>query len=317
MKNLALLTLCLLSVPALAQPADPLRPVFKSVKADGGTFGAIAAPYAKIDVLDAGTGDFQGKLSAAGPIVSGSTVTGTGVTANSSNGFTASGSGIFQTTASNTSFQTYGNANDGAAAIANKIASNVSLTAGTDRYISVFYNDAATTARARVFTDGTYQNLATSGTSASGTGITALNSLVRHFVHKVSVTNAAMAAASTTDVTLHVTPVNTRIIRVLANVTQTFTGGSLSAVTVTCGSSAGGNQYLLSGSVFTATTTLGDVLAEMGAGVVSSTLADFGTVASGVPGAITVQCRFTCTSANCSAATQGNVNFYVEGVTYP
>lgn len=158
----------------------------------------------------------------------------------------------------------------------------------------------------------------TTGTPASGTGITAVaTSQIRNYVHKVTVINTALAAAGTSDVTLHVTPVNTRIARVVADVTQVFTGGTLSAMTVQCGNAAGGTQYLLANSVFTAQNTWGDVVAEMGAGLVSATLADFGTVAAGVPGAITVQCRFTCTGANCNAATQGSVTFYVEGVTYP
>lgn len=155
------------------------------------------------------------------------------------------------------------------------------------------------------------------GTPGGGTGITATYSAaVRTFVHKVVITNAAMAAAATTDVTIHTTPVNTRIIRVTADVTQTFTGGALSAVTIQCGNSAGGNQYLLANSVFTAQNTWGDAAAEIGAGLLSATVADMGTSAAGVPGAITVQCRFTCTGANCSAATQGSVSVYVEGVTY-
>lgn len=155
------------------------------------------------------------------------------------------------------------------------------------------------------------------GTAASGTGITATYSgALRQWVHRVNVTNAALAAAGTSDITLHLTPVNSKINRVLAEVKTVVSGGALSAVTVVCGNTAGGNQYLLSGSVLSAQTTLGDVVGEMGAGVVSATLADMGTVASGVPGAITVQCRFTCTGANCSVATQGNIDFIVEGTTY-
>lgn len=163
-----------------------------------------------------------------------------------------------------------------------------------------------------------YTGTGTTGTPASGTGITAsATSQIKTWVHKVTVINTALAAAATTDVTLHVTPVNTRIVRVIAEVNTVFTGGALSAMTITCGNSAGGNQYLLSNSVLAAKNCWGDVAAEMGAGLLSATTADFGTVAADIPAAITVQCRFTCTGANCSAATQGTVTFYVEGVTYP
>ncbi len=160
-------------------------------------------------------------------------------------------------------------------------------------------------------------NASSIGTAASGTGITAnYSGAIKDWVHKVTVINTALAAAGTSDVTLAVTPVNSRIVRVTADVTQVFTGGALSAMTVMCGNTAGGNQYLLANSVFTAQNTWGDVAAEVGAGLLTATWADFGTSAAGVPGAITVQCRFTCTGANCSAATQGSVTFYVEGVTY-
>jgi len=217
----------------------------------------------------------------------------------------------------NTFGQLIGQNTDAAGNIGFKVGNFTSLTACVDRYIAVFHNDNVTTARARVFTDGTYQNLATVGTAASGTGITAVYSgAVRTFLHKVTITNAALTAAATTDITVATTPVNTRINRVVAEVTQVFTGGSLSAMTIQCGNSPGSTQYLLANSVLSATNTWGDVVAEMGAGVVDATRADFGTVSSGVPGAITVSCRFTCTGANCSAATQGSVTVYVEGVTY-
>lgn len=159
------------------------------------------------------------------------------------------------------------------------------------------------------------------GTPGSGTGVTPATfqgrATVQHWVDSVTVDKTAMTAAASTDVTIWTTPVNTRLLRVTADVTQTFTGGALSAVTAQCGSAAGGTQYLLAGSVLAATTTLGDVVAEIGAGLVSATVADMGTPAAGIPGAIAVSCRFTCTGANCSAATTGSVTFKIEGVTYP
>lgn len=156
------------------------------------------------------------------------------------------------------------------------------------------------------------------GTAGSGTGITAnQTSTLAHQVHKLTVTSAAMTAAATTDVTIWTTPANTRLERIVAEVTQTFTGGALSAVTVQCGSAAGGNQYLLANSVFTAVNTWGDSAAEIGAGLLSATVADMGASAGGIPGAITISCRFTCTGANCNAATQGSVTFEIEHVVYP
>lgn len=156
------------------------------------------------------------------------------------------------------------------------------------------------------------------GTAGSGTGITAnQTSAIAHQVHKLTVINTALTAAASTDITIWTTPVNTRILRITANVTQVFTGGALSAMTVQCGNAAGGTQYLLAGSVFTAQTTLGDVQAEIGAGLLSATYADMGVPAAGVPAAIAISCRFACTGANCSAATQGSVTFNIEHEVYP
>lgn len=162
------------------------------------------------------------------------------------------------------------------------------------------------------------RNLATAGTAGSGSGITVNStSLVRHFVHKTTIDKNAMTAAATTDITLWTTPANSRLIRIVADVITPFAGGALSAVTVTCGSAAGGNQYLLSNSFFTAANVWGDAAGEVGAGLLTATWADFGAASSGTNGAITVTCRFTCTTANCNAATAGSATFYIEGVTYP
>lgn len=205
---------------------------------------------------------------------------------------------------------------DAAAAIALQFG-GATLTAGVDRYIAAFYSDNFSTVRARVFTNGTYQNLYTAGTAGSGTGITVnVTSAVLPFVHELTIINTALTAAATTDLTVWTTPVDTRLVRITANVTQVFTGGALTAMTFQCGKSAGTNEYLVGGSVFTAQTVLGDVQAEVGAGLLSATLADMGTPAAGVAGAIAISCRFTCTTANCNAATQGSLKLKIEGVTY-
>lgn len=176
----------------------------------------------------------------------------------------------------------------------------------------------ASTGTITASTAGNFVSSDSIGTAGSGTGITAVKSgVVRNFVDKVTVINTAMTAAATTDVTIWTTPVNTRLVRIVAEVTQVFTGGALSAVTITCGKSAGTNEYLLSNSVFTAQNTWGDNFAEIGAGLLSATVADMGTPAAGIPGAIAISCRFTCTGANCNAATQGSITFEVEGVAYP
>jgi len=155
---------------------------------------------------------------------------------------------------------------------------------------------------------------ASMGTPPAATGVSVRSvGDMAHRVHKVTVGFAALTgnAALTGDVTLWTTPANTRVVRVIADVKLQFTGGSISACTMTAGRTAGGNEYLLSGNVFAAPILLGDVVAEMGAGVVSATLADFQAAAQ------TIQARFTSVTANLSALTAGSVDFYIETVAYP
>jgi hypothetical protein len=306
-----------------ATPASSMFSVYPQNVLDGTDFvfnvGNSVNGSSLFNIAYNGTTNANGAFAATSVTATGGAVSASGgFSTSSANGYYGSANPmLYQTTASNGVVAIEGNLTDAAAASGVKIGNGPALTSGVDRYAMTVYRDNLSTAVARVFTDGTYQNLATVGTAASGTGITAVYSgAVRRFVHKVTVTNAAMTAAGTTDITLAVTPTNARIERVLAEVTQVFSGGALSAVAVTCGKSAGGNEYLLSHSQLSATGAFGDVVAEMGAGLVSATLADMGTVSAGVPGAITVQCRYTCTGANCNAATQGSTTYYVEGVVY-
>ena len=152
------------------------------------------------------------------------------------------------------------------------------------------------------------------GTAPSATGVTVQSpGDIAHRVHKVTVDYTALTgnAALTGDVTLWTTPPKTRVVRVLADVKVPFTGGAISACTMTAGRTAGGNQYLLSCDVFTAAAVFGDVVAEMGAGVVSASLADWQAAAQ------TLQARFTSVTANLSALTAGVVDLYIETITYP
>lgn len=153
-----------------------------------------------------------------------------------------------------------------------------------------------------------------SGTAPTATGVTVKSvGDMAHRVHKVSVAYTALTgnAGTTGDVTLWTTPPKTRVLRVIADVRVPFTGGSISACAMTGGRTAGGNQYLLSCDVFTAAAVFGDVVAEMGAGVVSATLADWQAAAQ------TIQARFTSSSDNLSALTAGLVDIYIETISYP
>lgn len=160
---------------------------------------------------------------------------------------------------------------------------------------------------------GDFKTTGAIGTAGSGTGIsTNASGVLRTVVSKITVARTALTAAATTqDVTVWTVPAKARLIRMIADGTVAFTGGGVTALTITCGKTAGGNEYLLSGSLFT-TGTFGDVVGEMGA----SLSGGVGDVASW-SATTALQCRFTSTTANLNALTTGSVTFYLEWIVYP
>lgn len=163
------------------------------------------------------------------------------------------------------------------------------------------------------FLDGilnTYLN----GTLPSGTGVTVnKGSAVTASVHKVTVafTAPATGAGLTFDQTIWTIPAQTKVVRVIADVTVAFTGGAISAGTISVGKTVGGTEYLLAASDFT-TGTFGDAMAEEGAAL-SGGLEDFPAWGS----TTAISARFTSVGANTSAYTAGSVTFYIESVRYP
>jgi hypothetical protein len=154
------------------------------------------------------------------------------------------------------------------------------------------------------------------GTAGSGTGISgALTYGNRSVVHTITVDSTALNVADTeANVTLWTLPAKTRITRVIADVTTEFTGGAISAVTLTVGRAAGDDEFLLIGNVFAAPITLGNTQAELGAGVLGG-----GSFASDITWGATqaVVAQFLSTTANLNALTAGSVTFYIECCTYP
>jgi hypothetical protein len=181
--------------------------------------------------------------------------------------------------------------------------------------IAAFHNDTtAAAAESYIHNAGDFVVASSLGTAPSATGVTVdmAGAATRTFVHKVTVSETALTAAATTeDITLWTVPAKTKIKRVIADCTTGFTGGGLTNMTVMVGPAAGSNAYLLAGSIFAAA-TLGDVVAEMGAGLVSATLADIPSFS----GTTVISARFTSTTANVVAATAGSVTFYIEGTVY-
>lgn len=164
--------------------------------------------------------------------------------------------------------------------------------------------------------------LVTSSATASGapsaTGVqvlyTGLNPVQ---CHKVRLNyNAMTAAAATQDVTLWTLPAGFVLQRIIAETVTAWAGTGVTDVDVTVGSSAGGNQYLLSFDVDTAAIIAGDVVAEIGAGLVDATRADV-TVSANEFAATTLQCRVTAAGANVNAMTAGTLDFYIIGYQLP
>lgn len=157
------------------------------------------------------------------------------------------------------------------------------------------------------------KNLIGNGTAGSGTGYTVVyTGQVAHRVHALTLTEAALDAAATSDETIWGAVAQRRILRVIADVTQTFSGGGITDMDVVCGPTAGSNGYLITFDVDTAIGTYGETAAEIGADLLSATYADVDW-----GGTSPVICRFTCAGANCDAATQGSMTIYIEHLIYP
>ncbi len=152
------------------------------------------------------------------------------------------------------------------------------------------------------------------GTAGSGTGYTMnQTSTLAHQVHKITLINTALDAAATSDETVWTVPAKTRILRMVADVTATFSGGGITDMDVTCGPTAGSAGYLVSFDVDTATGVYGEVAAEIGANLLSATFADIPSWSA----TTAIICRFTCAGANCNAATQGSMTLEIEHMVYP
>lgn len=191
--------------------------------------------------------------------------------------------------------------------------------------------------------DNTYDIGATQGTSygrpralflgqpsvtvGTGTGVTVDDSgSVRQVVYKVTVTFAnATSNAVTHDLTIATLPAKTFLVHALADVTATYvcedtcTTATLSA---TLGSSAGGNQYLLSFDLDAAAAQFGDAAAELGASLAAATVPTMtGALGSW---ASTSAVSYRVTSGTGALATggvtnlnAGSVTFYLTTVKYP
>ena len=155
-------------------------------------------------------------------------------------------------------------------------------------------------------------------TAGGGTGVTVNNTgELRRQIYKVTTLYTAYAAAATTfDVTIATLPAKTRLMGIVADTTQAFNGGAVTACTIVVGKTVGGNEYILSHSVFAAAVVKGNLDADLGASITRAAAVQGGDLPSWTATtAITV--RLTTTTANTNALTQGSTTFYLVTEVYP
>ena len=171
------------------------------------------------------------------------------------------------------------------------------------------------TSKSKITKDGDYLNLALDGTAGSGAGITVnvTSSAARHFVHKITVTEAALTEADgEQDVVLWTVQAKTKIVRVVADVTAAFTGGTISAFTISVGPAGTETTYLDAGNAFAGAAVYGDADGELG-----TSLEGLQGHIPSWSGTTAIEARFTATGDNVVNATAGSVTFYIEGFVYP
>jgi hypothetical protein len=155
-------------------------------------------------------------------------------------------------------------------------------------------------------------------TGGTGAGVTVNETgQVARTVYKVTALHTAFAAAaSTADKTLATLPPRTQLQRIYLDVTTRFTGGRATAASLTCGTSAGGHEYLTAFDVFTGTITRGLADSDLGPSLNRASAVQGGDLPSW-SGATAVQCRLTTRSAPTSALTRGALTLYLVTEAVP
>lgn len=157
-------------------------------------------------------------------------------------------------------------------------------------------------------------------TAGAATGVTVNDAgTLRKMAYKVTVDRTAfVCAAVTCDVTIGTLPAKSRLLSVIADITQTFACTATctsSTLSMTLGSSAGGTNFLLSFDADAATAQFGDADAELGAGISRANAVQAGFIGSW-SSTTPISLRLTSGTGNIGngAATnlsQGSVSFIV------
>ena len=164
-------------------------------------------------------------------------------------------------------------------------------------------------------------------TAGSGTGITVDTAgEIRQEVYKVTVAYTNFIAnATTADVTLATLPAKTFATHLLADLVTPFVCAAVcttATLSMTCGTSAGGNQYLLTFDLDAAAAVFGDAAAELGASINPATVPTINGALGSWASTATAQCRVTSAVGEVGNGTATNFNagsltFYLTTVKMP
>lgn len=177
-----------------------------------------------------------------------------------------------------------------------------------------------------VSVSGLYSNSAQISTGSNSAGITTASlAQVQNAVYKATVPfTSFIAAAVTADVTVGTLPIKTQVTSVFADLTATFVCGSVcttATLSMTCGSSAGANDILLTFDADAATTQRGLADADLGSALARATAVQGGKIFSWAA-TTPFSCRLTSGTGNIGtgAATNlsaGSVTFYITTTRMP
>ncbi len=172
-------------------------------------------------------------------------------------------------------------------------------------------------AKMSLSTDGLLKLPAMNITAGTGTGLTVNSSgNLNRQVYKVTVTYAGFAAAALTgDKTIATLPAKTKIVGFYADTTVAFTGGGVTAASLTVGKSAGGVEYIATHDVLSAAIVRGLADADMGTELVRAACIQGGAVVNWTA-TTTVVARLTTVTANTSALNAGSTTFYIVTERY-
>lgn len=191
------------------------------------------------------------------------------------------------------------------------------IGSGTQRLISAGAGGGTYVEKFGVDNTGLAYSTPIAITAGSGTGliVNSTGNLNRQ-VYKVTVTYAGFSAAATTaDKTIATLPAKTKIVGFYADTTVAFTGGAVSAASLTVGKSAGGVEYIATHDVLSAAIVRGLADADMGTELTRAAAIQGGAVVDWAA-TTTVSARITTTSANTNALTAGSITFYIVTERY-